>query len=184
MKYSYIASWLVQKYVIFRGENEGSYFTIFWKGEECFQNETMDIFIAGEGNFYCLTGRGGWRERVFIGDATFLASGNFWAFGYIYYWPGDVQRICGWRVQYPTGIQVRYLSLDYCSLLYYGRNPRVSTSLVDGTLVLGFSVLRKRALFVAPSCSGVAPVRGVGDPGESGVPLWRGWIRGSFSGSR
>ena len=61
------------------------------------------------------------------------------------------------------------LTIAYCC--YYGRNPRVPTSLVDGTLVLGFSVLRKGALFVAPSCSGVAPVRGVGDPGESGVPL-------------
>ena len=62
--------------------------------------------------------KGGLKRESFIGDATFLASGNFCAFGYIHYWPGDiVQIICGWRVQYPTGIQVRYLSLDYCSLL-------------------------------------------------------------------
>ena len=47
------------------------------------------------------------------------------------------------RVQYPTGIQVRYLSLDYCLLLRYGKNPLVPTSFVGGTLVLGFSVLRR-----------------------------------------
>ena len=61
------------------------------------------------------------------------------------------------------------LTITFCC--YYGKSPRFSTCLVDGTLVLGFSVLRKRALYMAPSCSWVAPVRGVGDPGESGVPL-------------
>ena len=66
--------------------------------------------------------------------------------------------------------------LDTCLLTiavccYNGKSPHFSTCLVDGTLVLGFSVLRKRALYMAPPCSWVAPVRGVGDPGESGEPL-------------
>ena len=40
------------------------------------QHETMDIFIAGEGNYTIgLTRGGGLEEReFFIGDATFLAS--------------------------------------------------------------------------------------------------------------
>ena len=51
---------------------------------------------------------------------------------------------------------------------YYGGNPRFSTVLVDGTLVLGFLFFGKGALHMAPSCAWVAPVRGVGDLGESG----------------
>ena len=66
MKYSYIASWLVQKYVILEERRRDLILQYFWKGEECFQNETMDIFIAGEGNYYCLTGRGGAEEREFL----------------------------------------------------------------------------------------------------------------------
>ena len=66
--------WFKVRY--FRGENEGSYFTIFWKGEECFQNETMDIFIAGEGNYYCLTGRGA-EEREFYWGRYFFSEREF-----------------------------------------------------------------------------------------------------------
>ena len=33
------------------------------KGEECFQYETMDIFIAGEGNYYWSDKKGGGLKR-------------------------------------------------------------------------------------------------------------------------
>ena len=44
-------------------------------------------------------------------------------------------RGCSCRVQYLTGVQVRYLSLNYCLLLRYGKNPLVPTSFVGGTPV-------------------------------------------------
>ena len=55
-----------------------------------FQYETMDIFIAGEGNYYRSDKGGGLKRESLIGDATFLASGNFCTFGYIYDWPGVI----------------------------------------------------------------------------------------------
>ena len=50
-------------FVILEGKNEGYYFTIYWKGRVMFQHETMDIFIAGEGNYYWSDKKGGGLKR-------------------------------------------------------------------------------------------------------------------------
>ena len=76
--------------------------------------KTTGIFIAGEGNYYW-SERGLEEREVFMVTLFFSERGISvlsvkFMFGLgLYYIRG---RSC--RVQYPTGIQVRYLSLDYC----------------------------------------------------------------------
>ena len=53
-------------FVILEGKTEGSYFTIYWKGRVMVQHETMDIFIAGEGNYYWSDKGGGLEERELL----------------------------------------------------------------------------------------------------------------------
>ena len=52
----------------FRGETEGSYFTIYWKGRVMIQYEATGIFIAGEGNYYW-SEKGGLKRERFYGNA-------------------------------------------------------------------------------------------------------------------
>ena len=111
--------------------------------------------------YYCLTVRGAEEREVLLGTLTFLAR-ECSLLAWIFVQGIVVEEI---STQLVSELDTCLLTIAVCC--YYGKNPHFSTCLV----VLGFSVLRKRALYMAPSCSWVAPVRGVGDLGESGVPF-------------
>ena len=132
-------------------------------------SETLEMFIAGvQAIALILTVRGGTEERDLIG----------WYFSFafdlrdrllqdwVYKWNCC---FCKFSIELVIELGTWLLTISCCCC--YGGNPRSSTLLVDGTLVLGFFVFEKGALHMAPSCAWVAPVRGVGDLGESGVPF-------------
>ena len=92
----------------------------------------------------------------------------------VYYEVGYINGVvafCKFSIKLVVELGAWLLTISCCC--YYGGNPRFSTVLVDGTLVLGFFFFGKGALQMAPSCAWVAPVRGVGDLGESWVPFRR-----------
>ena len=114
-----------------------------------------------------LTMRGGTEERDVIGWYFSLLLTVYYEIGYI----NGVVAFCKFSIKLVVELGAWLLTISCCC--YYGGDPRFATVLVDGTLVLGYFFIGKGALHMAPSCAWVAPVRGVGDLGESWVPFRR-----------
>ena len=115
------------------------------------------------------------RDPVLLSNG-FLGRQLFWRVIFVF---GLVFRFLGESCGLERSVSYRRLSWTLVSLLLLillenGNGPLYSNRLVDGTLVLGLSIHGEGAVQVAPSCSWLAPVRGVGDLGESWVPLRRG----------